>query len=84
MDTANFLPVAEGLFSVGTLWTVVKILSVIGMLIYILFAAVIIKQTDIMSQTLDDPANKAVRICAWFHFLFAVAITVLIIVVPIG
>lgn len=75
------LALLEGLFTVATLWVIVKWMTVMGMAMYCLFSAVIIKQVGTMAETLDDPANGTVKLFAWVHLVFAVGLTLLLIIV---
>lgn len=71
----------RGLFTSMSMWIVVKWMFVAGLLMYSLFALVIIKQVGVMADTFEDEANGVVRMFAWIHFLIAVALTVTAVVI---
>ena len=60
-------------------WVIFKWGMVLMLLMYDLFAAVIIKQVGIMSETIEDPANGIVRLFAWFHLLASLLLTLAVI-----
>jgi len=67
--------------SMGLIWTVIKWMVVLGLLIYTVFAAVVIKQVSIMSETIEDPANGIVKLFSWGHLALAIFVTVMVILV---
>lgn len=60
-----------------TIWLLVKILFLIGLGIYIFFAAIIIRQVALMNRTLKGTLDIGVRLLAWIHFLAAIFIFIL-------
>lgn len=64
-----------------TIWLLVKILFLIGLGIYILFAAIIIRQAALMNRTLKGTLDVGVRLLAWIHFLAAIFIFILALVI---
>lgn len=48
-----------------------------GMLCYCLFAAVVVKQARVMTESVEDEANGAVKAVAMAHLLLAVVTAVL-------
>ncbi len=81
LDLFNSLSTAtpSALTGLAFLWVVFKWGMVLMLLIYDLFAAVIIKQVGIMSETLEDPANGIVRVFAWAHLLASLLLTLAVI-----
>jgi len=53
---------------------VVKGFVLFAMFVYIVFAFVIVKQTKIMTQTLEIGFENGIKIIAWMHFLFAIGL----------
>lgn len=64
-----------------TLAGVVKWLAVVGLLLYIAFAVVIIRQVRVMSEAIDAPLNPLVRILTWLHLGLAILLVVVTILV---
>lgn len=64
-----------------TIWLLVKILFLIGLGIYILFAAIIIRQVALMNRTLKGTLDIGVRLLAWIHFLAAIFIFILALII---
>lgn len=60
-----------------TIWLLVKLLFLVGLGIYLLFAFIIIRQVGLMNRTLKGTLDIGVRVLAWIHFLAAIFIFVL-------
>lgn len=52
--------------------SVVKGMFVVGLLMYCLFALVVLKQTSVMGQTIEGKYNQAIKMFAWLHLLLAI------------
>ena len=70
-----------GIDSLGFAWMIVKWMVAFGIVIYTVFAAVVIKQVSIMAETVEDPANGIVRLFAWAHLVLSVVILALVIMI---
>lgn len=57
-----------------SVWLIVKIFFLIGLLVYIIFAFVVLKQVNIMADTLDVGFEIPVKLLSIAHFLFAIGI----------
>jgi hypothetical protein len=65
IETVNFIPaVLAG----------IKFAIVALMLVYLLFAFIVIKQVKLMTRTLKVGFETPVKMFAYFHFLFAVVV----------
>lgn len=64
-----------------SVWLAVKIFILLFLAIYIVFALVVIRQIKLMSETLDMGLNLPIRFIGWGHFLFAVGIFVIAILI---
>lgn len=60
-----------------SIWLIVKIFFLIALVIYLIFALVVIKQVNIMTDTLDLNFEVPVKILALAHFFFALAVLVI-------
>lgn len=60
-----------------TTWFFVKIACLLGLLVYIAFAFVVVKQVKIMIETLDLGLEKTIRALATVHLFSAVVIFIL-------
>lgn len=58
------------LFSV---WFLVKILFVSGFFLYVVFAAIALRQVYLMTQTLDVGLTTTLRTIFWAHLAFSLA-----------
>jgi len=65
--------VREVLTSV-TVEVIIKWGLVAGLVMYSLFALVIVKQVGIMAETFEDQANGVVKLFAWAHLIMAIVI----------
>ncbi len=59
-----------------SIWPVIKIFIIILLAIYIVFAFVIVRQVQLMTDTLVIGFEKQLKFLAFLHFLFAVAVLV--------
>lgn len=64
-----------------TAFDVVKWFFVVGLVMYIAFAAVIIKQVKVMSEAIEDGINSLVVLFAWAHLLMAILLIIIAVVV---
>jgi hypothetical protein len=60
-----------------SVWLVAKICVLLGLVIYLIFALVIIRQTGLMTDTVDVGFEAPIKFIAWAHFLFAIGIFIL-------
>ncbi len=58
-------------------WLVVKIFFIIALVIYLIFSLVVVRQVNLMIDTLEVGWENLIRSVAWGHFLFALGILVL-------
>jgi len=59
-----------------SIWPIVKILVIILLGIYIVFAYVIVRQVQLMTDTLVIGFEKQLKFLAFIHFLFAIAVLI--------
>lgn len=64
-----------------SVWLVAKIFVLIALAIYIVFAAVIVKQVSLMIKTIKVGFEAPIKFVAWGHLLFALGIFVLAIII---
>ncbi len=63
------------------LWSVAKIFVLLGLLLYLSFAFVVIRQVNLMAQALDGILNLPIRTIAWAHLVLALAVFLLALVI---
>lgn len=68
-------------FTTFTIWEVVKLLVFGGMLIYAIFAWVIIRQIELMSEVLDGNINPILKLLAFLHLVAAVCLLFLALII---
>ncbi len=64
-----------------SLWPVVKILVIILLGIYIVFSYVIVRQVQLMTDTLEIGFESQLKFLSFLHFLFAIAVLVFSIII---
>ena len=64
-----------------TIWSVLKILIIILLAIYIVFSYVIIRQVQLMTDTLVIGFEKQLKFLAFVHFLFAIGVLIFSIII---
>lgn len=52
--------------------TVVKGMFITGLVLYCVFALVVLKQTSVMGQTIEGKYNQAIKLFAWLHMFLAI------------
>jgi len=77
----RFLQMLATLAPELTIWLLVKLLFLVGLGIYIFFAAIIIRQVGLMNRTLKGTLDVGVRLLAWMHFLAVIFIFILALVI---
>lgn len=70
----------QSVFSM-TAFQIVKWFLVVGLGMYSAFAFVITRQVKVMSEAIEDEFNQVVVAFSWVHFLVAVLLTILAVVV---
>ncbi len=58
----------------GTAFFIVKIAAIVGLLVYNIFAFIVIKQVDLMTQTLEVDLEGVIRSIAVFHFIVSLCV----------
>jgi hypothetical protein len=64
-----------------SIWAGVKIFFCIGLVVYLVFALVVVRQVQIMTQTLKVNFELPIKILALAHLLFALGILVFALIV---
>lgn len=68
------------LFGVS-IWTVAKIFLVFALLVYGVFAAVVVKQVQVMTQTLQTSYSSYMKLISVLHLILSLAVLVLALVI---
>jgi len=53
-------------------WSLVEIFVLVGLTVYIIFAIVVVRQVNHMTNTLEVGFETPVRLAAWMHLFFAI------------
>lgn len=59
-----------------TAFLLVKIAAIIGLVVYNIFAFIVIKQVNLMTQTLEVDLEGTIRGIAVFHFIFSLFVLI--------
>lgn len=62
-------------------WSLVKTAVLFALLIYIVFAVVVVKQVRLMTETLEVEFGRVIKVASYAHLIFAFAVFVLAIIV---
>jgi len=60
-----------------SIWSVAKWLVIIALLIYLIFAFVVVRQVALMIKVVSGEPNWIIKIISWVHFFFALLVVVL-------
>lgn len=64
-----------------SVWFVVKIFISFAILLYVIFSLVIIRQVNLMTDTLEVGFEAPIRLIAVAHFILAVAVFILALII---
>lgn len=59
------------------IWFLTKILFLVGLTVYVVFAAVVVRQVYLMIETLEVGFEMPVRALVWLHLAVAIGVFVL-------
>jgi hypothetical protein len=62
-------------------WNIAKILVLLALSLYFLFALMIVREVNLMNRTLIGVFNLPVRIIAWLHLIFSLVVFSLALVI---
>lgn len=65
----------------ATIWALVKILILIFLALYTIFALVVIRQVQLMTATLEIGFDKQLKFLSVLHLLFAIGVLVFSIII---
>lgn len=57
-----------------SIWPIIKIFTIILLSLYVIFAFVIIRQVQLMTDTLEVGFEPQLKFLAFMHFIFAIAV----------
>lgn len=60
-----------------SIWGVAKVLVLIALAIYLVFAFVVVRQVSMMIKVISGSIDLPLKILAWLHFIFAVLVILL-------
>ncbi|MFH1561355.1 MAG: DUF5657 family protein [Patescibacteria group bacterium] len=69
------------LFLSGSIWGVAKIFVLLALLIYLIFAIVVVKQVNTMTQVVSGELNLPIKVAGWIHLGFVLLIILIALVV---
>ena len=58
-------------------WFGLKMLSLIGIAVYVVFAGIIVRQESLMSHVLEEGFEPILRILTYIHFIAAIIVFLL-------
>ncbi len=64
-----------------SVWAVAKVFVLFALALYIVFAFVIVRQTRIMTETLEIGFEQVIRMIAFAHLLFAAGTFILALII---
>lgn len=68
-------------FDTSIVWTLLKLFFLFGIGLYIVFAGVVIKQVNLMTETVKMPLEPTLKTIAWAHLILALAAFLLALVI---
>lgn len=64
-----------------SVWLIVKIFAIFALLIYLLFALVVVRQVRLMTETVQVGFEKPLRFLSFVHLVFAGAVLLLALII---
>lgn len=77
----NFIQILTTIIVNFKVWWLMKLFFIVGLGLYLAFAFIIIRQVGLMSKTLNGEFAQSIKIISWFHFLLAVGVFFLALIV---
>ncbi len=74
LGAGNNLNLVGGFLRGVTMFSVLKWFFVAGLLMYTIFAIVVVKQVGVMSESVESDANPVVKAFAWLHLIVAITL----------
>lgn len=65
----------------GGIWDIAKLFVLFGLLLYLVFAVVVIREVKLMTRTVTGRLDSVVRVVAWVHFALSVGIFLVALIV---
>jgi len=62
------------------IWEVVKVFALLGLAIYLIFAFVVVRQVQLMTDTLEVGFEIPVRYLSYLHLIFSILVFVMAII----
>lgn len=59
-----------------SIWTITKVFFLVAIAIYVVFAFVMVKQVNLMTDTLEVDFETSIRIISYLHLIFSVVVFV--------
>lgn len=64
-----------------SVWLIAKIFVLLGLLIYFVFALVVVRQVQLMTDTLEVGFEFPIRVLSWAHLIFAAGVFLIALVI---
>ncbi|MBI4059104.1 hypothetical protein HY404_02565 [Candidatus Microgenomates bacterium] len=64
----------------SVIWLAGKLFAIVAFAIYVIFAAVVVRQVYLMTKTISVGFELPVQTIAWIHLIIAVAILLFVVV----
>lgn len=58
----------------SSFWIILKIGIILGLLVYIVFAVVVLRQVSLMTETLELGHEKGIKALSKAHLIFSIAV----------
>ena len=71
-EVQALFPIPAGLDA--PIWWVVKLIILVGLLFYLVFAVVVIRQVQLMTKPVAGELDRTIRIVSWIHFALVVGV----------
>lgn len=64
-----------------SIWSVAKVLILIALVIYLIFAIVVIRQVSAMTKVVSGQLNVPLKFLSWAHLIFTLFVIILSIII---
>jgi len=64
-----------------SLWFFIKLLFLIGLLIYLAFAVIVVRQVSLMTRALNVELETSLKLISWVHLVVAIGVFLLAVVI---
>lgn len=76
-ESLDFINSSLGFSTQGSFLILVKVVYLIGLMIYLAFGVIVVRQVGLLTKTLHGEFESVLKLVAWFHLVVALGVFIL-------